>query len=80
MTTQSIIVYRNPLEAAFWESGLLFPLMCAMVAAAIAAVSVDWLLRKIPGGKALAFRRKYGGVIAAWTAILSATATVWVMV
>ena len=25
MPTQSIIVYRNPLEAAFWESGLLLP-------------------------------------------------------
>lgn len=27
MTTQSIIVYRNPVEAAFWESGMIFPLM-----------------------------------------------------
>ncbi len=24
--TQSIIVYRNPAEAAFWESGMLIPL------------------------------------------------------
>lgn len=27
MTTQSIIVYRNPAEAAFWESGMLIPLV-----------------------------------------------------
>jgi NhaP-type Na+/H+ or K+/H+ antiporter len=25
--TQSFIVYRNPLEAAMWESGLVFPLI-----------------------------------------------------
>lgn len=25
--TQSIIVYRNPAEAAFWESGMLIPLL-----------------------------------------------------
>ena len=24
--TQSIIVYRNPMEQAFWESGMLIPL------------------------------------------------------
>lgn len=32
---QSIIVYRNPLEAAFWESmsgGQLFPIMVGIVA------------------------------------------------
>ena len=29
--TQSVIVYRNPIEAAFWESGLLLPLMVGLV-------------------------------------------------
>jgi len=31
--TTSIIVYRNPAEQAFWESGLLFPLICSLVVA-----------------------------------------------
>lgn len=30
MNTQSIIVYRNPAEAAFWESGMAFPLMSGL--------------------------------------------------
>ena len=29
-TTHSIIMYRNPLEQQFWESGMAFPLMVAM--------------------------------------------------
>ena len=29
--TQSIIVYRNPLEAAFWEGGYAFPMMVFIV-------------------------------------------------
>jgi hypothetical protein len=28
----SIIVYRNPIEAAFWESGMLIPIMVGCVA------------------------------------------------
>lgn len=28
--TQSVIVYRNPAEAAFWESGMAFPLMASL--------------------------------------------------
>ena len=30
-TTQSIIVYRNPVEAAFWESGMVSPLIIFLV-------------------------------------------------
>lgn len=30
MTTQSIIVYRNPIEAHFWESGMMFPLLVSL--------------------------------------------------
>ena len=37
MTTQSIIVYRNPAEAALWESGMVFPLICGMVIGCILA-------------------------------------------
>lgn len=35
---QSIIVYRNPLEQQFWESGLLFPIMVACAVAILVAV------------------------------------------
>lgn len=28
---QSIIVYRNPMEAAFWESGIVFPMIVSLV-------------------------------------------------
>ena len=35
---QSIIVYRNPIEAMFWESGLVFPLIVGVVAAMVVAV------------------------------------------
>jgi hypothetical protein len=31
VNTQSIIVYRNPLEQQFWESGMLFPIMIFMI-------------------------------------------------
>ena len=37
MTTQSIIVYRNPLEAAMWEGN--FPNMIPLAAGAIAALT-----------------------------------------
>lgn len=77
--TESIIVYRNPAEAAFWESGMAFPLMVAMVNAVIAAVFVDWLLRHIPSQRVWSFRRKYGGALAGWSAILAAVATMWTM-
>ena len=29
-TTQSIIIYRNPVEAAFWENGMVFPLFVSL--------------------------------------------------
>lgn len=34
--TQSIIVYRNPAEQAFWESGLLVPISGGIAAGLIA--------------------------------------------
>ena len=30
--TQSIIVYRNPIEAAFWEGGYALPVFCFILA------------------------------------------------
>jgi hypothetical protein len=38
MSTESIIVYRNPLEQQFWESGIVFPLIVFMVAAVVGIV------------------------------------------
>lgn len=39
-TTQSIIVYRNPMEQQMWESGAMFPVMsgCAVGFAVFLAV------------------------------------------
>lgn len=31
----SIVVYRNPGEAALWESGMMFPIIASMVIAAV---------------------------------------------
>jgi len=40
--TQSIIVYRNPLEQAFWEGTMSggFPLLCAIIIACCVTVAV----------------------------------------
>lgn len=35
-----IIVYRNPAEAALWESGMLFPIIASTVIAAVLTVLV----------------------------------------
>lgn len=41
-----IIIYRNPLEQQFWESGMLFPLMCAVVAAIVTMMVMgEWVER-----------------------------------
>ena len=53
MATQSIIVYRNPVEAAFWESNMLFPMIVAIVAALIVCVSISAIVDKVK------FLRKY---------------------
>lgn len=80
MTTQSIIVYRNPAEAAFWESGAAFPLMVAMVATVLAVVTVDWAWRTLATGrKSRAFYHAHSGVIAAASGIIAALTTLMVM-
>lgn len=35
---QSIIIYRNPLEAYFWESGMMFPVVAGTILGVIAGV------------------------------------------
>lgn len=44
--TQSIIVYRNPLEAQIWESGIMFPIIVAMVLTVVVSVSVAYIFKK----------------------------------
>lgn len=38
MPTQSVIVYRNPVEAAFWEGGLALPTFTFILAAMLLIV------------------------------------------
>lgn len=47
MPTQSIIVYRNPVEAAFWESGMAFPLMSGLFVGFIVFVIGATILDKV---------------------------------
>lgn len=47
MTTQSIIVYRNPIEAAFWESGMLLPLMGGLGVGFIVFLLLMWIAGKV---------------------------------
>lgn len=53
MTMQSIIVYRNPIEAAFWESNMLIPLLGGMAAGVGLFLLMMWVAGKI-------YQRRYG--------------------
>jgi hypothetical protein len=44
--TQSIIVYRNPIEATFWESGMVFPLMASLVVGFLTMFFLSWIATK----------------------------------
>lgn len=49
LTPQSIIVYRNPAEAALWESGMVFPIIVGAVislASVLIVLSVLQMLSK----------------------------------
>lgn len=47
MTTQSIIVYRNPMEAYFWENNLLVPMVGVCLAFAIGFLVSTFVINKI---------------------------------
>lgn len=47
MTTQSIIVYRNPAEVAFWESGMIVPLGGGLGAGFITFLILMWIAQKV---------------------------------
>lgn len=46
MTTQSIIVYRSPIEAAFYESNLLIPIGGGLIAFFLVVVVLGMALNK----------------------------------
>ena len=75
--TQSIIVYRNPAEAALWESGLVFPIICGVVISVIVALLTDKLLKSVLSSRA--YRTEYPGYVIAGAAIASMIATVVLM-
>lgn len=45
-TTHSIIVYRNPAEAALWESGMVFPLGASLGAGFFLFLALMWVAGK----------------------------------
>lgn len=45
--TQSIIVYRNPIEAAFWEGGMALPIFSFILISLLLIVSSNSLLDKL---------------------------------
>jgi hypothetical protein len=47
MTTQSIIVYRNPAEAMFWEGGYAFPLIGGLAVGLLLFVVLHWAAGKL---------------------------------
>lgn len=76
--TQSIIVYRNPVEAAFWESGMAFPLVCGIIAALIVAFLVQALSKRfMPWGSRW---YRYTSNVVAGSAIVTMIAVIWVMI
>ena len=49
METQTHIVYRNRIEHDLYESGLLVPIVFAMIAFVVAFVSIHWIVQKFAG-------------------------------
>lgn len=68
---QKVIVYRNPAEAAFWESDMLWPMICGMVVAIVVTLVVlhviDWFNRRV-------YRLPFD---ATWTAIIVAAVSIF---
>lgn len=46
-TVQSVIVYRNPAEAALWEGGFVIPLMAAGLTAVAAMLILHTVVQRI---------------------------------
>lgn len=48
MSHHTVIVYRNPAEAAFWESGIAFPWFCGVLAALAVCIIGAKVLESLP--------------------------------
>lgn len=66
---QSIIVYRNPAEAMFWESDIAFPIMVSMFVIFIVALAIGGFLeqRKFHRNQ---FIDRYSGYVAIIPALI----------
>lgn len=72
---QSIIVYRNPLEAAFWESGMVFPLIVGMVVAVVMTMVACEVWERLTPRR----MREYTGHVALITAVTTLITTMYLM-
>jgi archaellum biogenesis protein FlaJ (TadC family) len=70
--TQSIIVYRNPVEQAFWESGIVVPLGGALATFFLVMVGMmmlfNWVARELskpqPGNFEIGVAFAFAGTVA----------------
>lgn len=78
--TQSIIVYRNPLEQAFWEgtlSGQLFPVIAAVIVFFVVMMVAHNLLDRYHRPRP--WNSSANGYIAMTFGAISALATCWLL-
>ena len=72
----SIIVYRNPVEQAFWESGIIFPMICAIAVALTVAIVLSKIYERLPWS----YRsQSWVSNLLVLLTIASAIATMWFM-
>ena len=80
---QSVIVYTSPLDAALWESGLLFPIMVSCVVAVSVAVCMlkvsEYIARRTSVSVRHRMRRRIDLAVSV-AAALSWAACFWLMV
>lgn len=80
---QSVIVYASPLDAALWDSGLLFPIMVACVVAVSVAVCVLRVSEYVTRRTSVTVRhrmRRRTDLAAPVAAVLGWVACFWLMV
>ena len=77
---QSIIVYRSPAEAHFWESGMAFPLMVSMVASLITTILVLKINSVLQRKKSYFDRHRNDDTLAIIAAVASFFITMWIMI
>lgn len=82
---QSIIVYRNPIEAAFWESGLAFPVIAGTVVGVAVALALNFLFtaynrrRRVPVPWGNAITQVQSNLLVAGS-ILATVVTIWFLI